>query len=77
MGYAVVSRGDIGFLISAIAEIRDILTSEQYFIVSWVIVLCTIVGSLMVGLLISKVKKIRDSKELIAGAENDPMGIWA
>ncbi|KAM3161322.1 putative Na+/H+ antiporter [Lachancea thermotolerans] len=77
MGYAMVSRGDIGFLISAIAEIRGILTSEQYFIVSWGIVLCTIVGPLMVGLLISKVRKIRDSKELIADAENDPMGIWA
>lgn len=77
MGYAMVARGEIGFLISALAESRGIFTPEQYYIVTWGIVLCTIVGPLMVGLLTSKVRKIRDSKELAASAEHDPMGIWA
>ncbi|CUS22495.1 LAQU0S05e06678g1_1 [Lachancea quebecensis] len=77
LGYAMVSRGEIGFLISALAESRGIFTSEQYFIVTWAIVLCTILGPVMVGFLTSKVGKIRDVEGLSAGEENDPMGIWA
>ncbi|SCW00380.1 LAFE_0C02916g1_1 [Lachancea fermentati] len=77
MGWAMVARGEIGFLIAALADSRDIFTSEQFLIVTWAIVICTIVGPIMVGWLTSKVRKIRQSEELDSGENGDPMEIWA
>ncbi|KAG6018750.1 hypothetical protein E4U19_008059, partial [Claviceps sp. Clav32 group G5] len=54
IGCAMVARGEIGFLISSIAESNNIFsassgrssTSDLFLIVTWAIVLCTILGPL-------------------------------
>lgn len=73
---AMVARGEIGFLISAVAESKGIFSpltnssgsalestssdepSDIFLIVTWAIVLCTIIGPLGVGVLVKRVKKL-------------------
>lgn len=69
---AMVARGEIGFLISSVAETKGIFrsssssttsstpgeeTSELFLIITWAIFLCTILGPLCVGLLVRRVKR--------------------
>jgi len=54
----MVARGEIGFLISAVAEGSGILSAEQFLIVTWAIILCTLVGPVAVGLLVRRVKSL-------------------
>ncbi|KPM34772.1 hypothetical protein AK830_g11802 [Neonectria ditissima] len=71
LGCAMIARGEIGFLISSIAESKRVFSSgsdstassEIFLIVTWAIVLCTILGPLAVGLLVRRVKKLEQGVE--------------
>ncbi|KAK2729347.1 sodium/hydrogen exchanger family protein [Colletotrichum kahawae] len=67
LAFAMVARGEIGFLISALAESTGIFSgssgspaepSELFLIVTWAISLCTIIGPVCVGLLVNRVKRL-------------------
>lgn len=82
LGCAMVARGEIGFLISALAESTGIFSgqagaperpSELFLIVTWAITLCTIIGPLCVGLLVNRVKRLeRKSRE----GKHNVLGAW-
>ncbi|KIW33499.1 uncharacterized protein PV07_00345 [Cladophialophora immunda] len=93
LGCAMVARGEIGFLISALAATNGIFTSKDtsgnaaagdglvsdlYLIVTWAILLCTIVGPLALGFLAKRVKRLQDdrAREGGGGTKEDPLGIW-
>ncbi|KAI9849432.1 MAG: hypothetical protein M1837_004052 [Sclerophora amabilis] len=97
IGAAMVSRGEIGFLIASIAETNVIFSStgspssssakspqgssEIYLIVTWAIVLCTVVGPLAVGLLVRRVLRLQRGREETGGrsgewVEGNPLGVW-
>lgn len=82
LGLAMVPRGEIGFLISAVAsstgvfEPKDDSTSplsDVFLIVTWAIVLCTVVGPLSVGLLVRRVKRLSAGQDNIS---RNPLGVW-
>jgi hypothetical protein len=71
LGTAMMARGEIGFLISAIAESKGIFASLDndargpshiFLIVTWAIVICTFLGPLCVGLLIRRVNRLRKDR---------------
>lgn len=87
LGFAMVARGEIGFLIASIAESNGIYqankgshsdsTSELFLIVSWAIVLCTIIGPICVGVFLRSIRH----KKTFGGPnrqeeEVDEWGIW-
>ncbi|OTA89275.1 hypothetical protein M434DRAFT_398691 [Hypoxylon sp. CO27-5] len=81
---AMVARGEIGFLISAVAESNGVFrrpsdgagtgASVLFLIVTWAIVLCTIFGPICVGVLVRRVKKLERKAER-TGAR-DVLGVW-
>jgi hypothetical protein len=80
LGLAMVARGEVGYLIASIAESQGIFStessegpSETYLVVIWAITLCTLVGPLMVGTLVRRVKKLQMSR---GSQGSDPLGIW-
>ncbi|KAL0941551.1 sodium/hydrogen exchanger family protein [Colletotrichum truncatum] len=86
LGFAMVARGEIGFLISAVAESTGIFSggsgspaepSELFLIVTWAISLCTIVGPISVGLLVNRVKRLElhGGKGTAEGRRN-VLGSW-
>ncbi|KAF3035901.1 hypothetical protein E8E12_001687 [Didymella heteroderae] len=86
LALAMCARGEIGFLISGVAESNGIFSasgvtsdepSDIFLVVTWAIVLCTIVGPLGVGLSVRRVKKLqkRKSKQR-EGAGTDVLGVW-
>jgi hypothetical protein len=86
LGFAMVTRGEIGFLISSIAESKGIFGtkdsesnsgSDMFLIVSWAIVLCTIIGPICVGLCFWNIRRKTESQRLERpDEENDVWGIW-
>ncbi|OCF71468.1 hypothetical protein I204_07526 [Kwoniella mangroviensis CBS 8886] len=63
LGCAMVARGEIGLLISQIAynAPKPLVTEDEFLIVNWGIILCTIVGPLSVGWIVRRSgKKIMD-----------------
>ena len=83
LGCAMVARGEIGFLISAVAQSRGIFSSaggedssELFLIVTWAIMLCTVVGPIAVGLLTRRVRKLQAMEREKAEGSEDPLGIW-
>ncbi|KAH9886540.1 hypothetical protein F4778DRAFT_470119 [Xylariomycetidae sp. FL2044] len=86
MAFAMVARGEIGFLISAVAETKGIFrrpgeeegaSSELFLIVTWAIVLCTIIGPLGVGILVKRVKKLERASAAANGdSKRDVLGAW-
>lgn len=84
LAFGMVARGEIGFLIAALAESKGILgrgasqgPSELFLVVTWAISLCTIVGPICIGLLVSRVKQL----ELQKGKRKDQdshnvLGAW-
>lgn len=83
LGCAMVARGEIGFLISAVAESRGIFSSaggegasELFLIVNWAIVLCTTAGPIAVGLLTRRVRRLQEIERGSSGGREDPLGIW-
>jgi hypothetical protein len=81
LGLAMVARGEIGFLISSLAESNGIFASagsgkdDTFLIVTWAIVLCTVIGPVGVGLLVRRVKRLEKEK-VRAGGEKDVLGVW-
>ena len=82
-----MARGEIGFLIVALAESTGIFAShdesatredhgsEIYLVAIWAISLCTVIGPVTVGSLVRRVKKLQHQRRERGGGE-DPLGIW-
>lgn len=83
---AMTARGEIGFLISSVAESNGVFssgqpergsTSDMFLIVTWAIVLCTIFGPLGVGLSVRRVKRLEAKKNSEReGTGRDVLGVW-
>lgn len=85
LGTAMTARGEIGFLIASLAETTGLFassgseassgSSEIYLVVTWAILLCTIIGPLSVGTLVKRVRRLQSGEESNLGV-NGPLGIW-
>lgn len=84
VGIGMVARGEIGYLISALAESKGIFgatedgqSSDIFLIVTWAITLCTIIGPISVGLIVNRVRKLENGslKENGEGKKN-VLGAW-
>ena len=87
VGTAMMARGEIGFLIAALAESTGIFASHEesatredggseiYLVAIWAIVLCTVISPVSVGLLVRRVKKLQQQRRVSGGGE-DPLGTW-
>ncbi|KAJ5617543.1 hypothetical protein N7537_002657 [Penicillium hordei] len=80
LGLAMVARGEVGYLIASIAESQGIFSreysegpSEIYLVVIWAISLCTLIGPILVGTLVRRVKKLQ---QLRGDMGSDPLGVW-
>ncbi|KAL1878915.1 hypothetical protein Plec18167_004210 [Paecilomyces lecythidis] len=87
LGTAMVARGEIGFLVSSLAESKGIFStagtesSDIYLIVTWAIMLCTMIGPLGVGMLVRRLKRLQKQQEAPDGGgrgrgSSDPLGVW-
>ncbi|KAH6622182.1 Sodium/hydrogen exchanger family-domain-containing protein [Boeremia exigua] len=86
LALAMCARGEIGFLISGVAESTGVFSpsgvtssepSDIFLVVTWAIVLCTSVGPLGVGLSVRRVRKLQARKEREReGAGRDVLGVW-
>ncbi|KAL7951233.1 Sodium/hydrogen exchanger family domain-containing protein [Trichoderma barbatum] len=86
LGCAMTARGEIGFLISSIAESNKIFSSpsandgknsEIFLIVTWAIMLCTILGPLSLGLAVRRVKQLQQGVEKQGRlVQRDVLGVW-
>lgn len=83
LGSAMMARGEIGFLISSVAHSNGIFnsqtqprTSELFLVVTWAILLCTILGPVTVGLLVKRVKRLQALERRNSAGRDDPLGIW-
>ena len=73
LGSAMVARGEIGFLVSSLAAGNGIFDNSQnsadiFLIVTWAIVICTVIGPVAVGLL---VKRLRGPQKRTARREGE------
>ncbi|KAL9083555.1 MAG: hypothetical protein Q9165_008480 [Trypethelium subeluteriae] len=88
---AMVARGEIGFLISALAQSNGIFDvkssdasngseSELFLLVTWAIVLCTLIGPVCVGILVRRVKKLERQNNVgdrtNFDGRGDVLGVW-
>lgn len=81
LGSAMVSRGEIGFLISSVAEANGVFggqggNDDEFIIVTWAILLCTLVGPITVGILVRRVKRLQEMERRGARGRMDPLGVW-
>lgn len=80
LGSAMVARGEIGFLISSVAEANEVFgeggDTEEFLVVTWAILLCTLIGPITVGLLVKRVKRLQQAERQKANGQEDPLGIW-
>lgn len=87
LALAMCARGEIGFLISGVAESNGIFSasgtasasesSDIFPVVTRAIVLCTILGPLGVGLSVRRVKKLQERKsKQQEGTGRDVLGVW-
>ncbi|KAB8201480.1 Sodium/hydrogen exchanger family-domain-containing protein [Aspergillus parasiticus] len=81
LGLAMVSRGEVGYLIASLAESKGIFgssssggSSETYLVIVWAISLCTLFGPICVGTLVKRVKTLQRTR-VDRGGE-DPLGVW-
>ncbi|CAK7200209.1 hypothetical protein SEUCBS139899_002900 [Sporothrix eucalyptigena] len=85
LGLAMVPRGEIGFLISSVAESNGVFGgdagpvaegrghSDVFLVVTWAIVLCTVFGPPAVGLLVKRVKRLSAGDPT---STRNPLGVW-
>ncbi|KAI2703622.1 hypothetical protein CBS147332_7608 [Penicillium roqueforti] len=80
LGLAMVARGEVGYLIASIAESKGIFSNDSsegpsdiYLVVIWAISLCTLIGPILVGTLVKRVKKLQQSR---VNMGLDPLGVW-
>jgi Kef-type K+ transport system membrane component KefB len=86
LALAMCARGEIGFLISGVAESNGVFSgsvepskgpSDIFLVVTWAIVLCTMIGPLGVGLSVRRVKKLQERKNRQQeGIGRDVLGVW-
>lgn len=81
LGMAMVSRGEIGFLVSAIAQSSGLFNSVNaasslFLIVTWAIMLCTVVGPVATGMLVKRVRRLQRTERQTRSGRQDPLGIW-
>jgi hypothetical protein len=86
----MVSRGEIGYLISAVAEGGGIFSedivqrnapvgepSDIFLIVTWAITLCTIIGPLSMGFLVGRLRKLESKTSQVSPEERvNVLGPW-
>jgi hypothetical protein len=76
LALAMTTRGEIGFLVAAIAQSTGILMPQEvYLVVVWAIVLCTLIGPIGVGAIVRKIRKIQKEKGDAVGME-EILGRW-
>lgn len=82
LGSAMVARGEIGFLISSLAESNGVFgaaeggrSSDIFLVATWAILLCTIIGPVSIGALVNRVKKLQRARATDT-AKPDPLGGW-
>ena len=83
LGSAMIARGEIGFLISAIAESSGVYgatttgqSSELFLVVTWAILLNTILGPVTVGVLVKRVRRLQELERSKETGRDDPLGQW-
>lgn len=85
LGSAMVARGEIGFLISSLAESTGVFgsggpstggSSEIFLVASWAILLCTVIGPLSVGIMVKRVRRLQMQERAKETGKPDPLGIW-
>ncbi|KAF5011995.1 hypothetical protein FDECE_1935 [Fusarium decemcellulare] len=84
VGLGMVARGEIGFLIAALAESKGIFgrpadgqPSDLFLIVTWAISLCTVIGPICVGLLVNRVRKLESGSQKRRGeGKRNVLGAW-
>lgn len=78
LGCAMVARGEIGFLISSLAQSNGIFGDEEatpiYLIVTWAIMLCTILGPVMVGIAMRRLNKLDRASGTTK--KEKALGVW-
>lgn len=89
LGSAMVSRGEIGYLISSLAETHGVLReeaessgsdepSELFLIITWAITLCTVAGPVTMGYLVDRVRKLekKSTGQDQQGRRSNVLGTW-
>lgn len=84
IGLGMVARGEIGFLIAALAESKGVFgrppndqPSELFLIVTWAISLCTVIGPICVGLLVNRVNQLEMRSQQRSGeGKRNVLGAW-
>ncbi|KAM0354209.1 hypothetical protein ACHAPU_001247 [Fusarium lateritium] len=84
VGIGMVARGEIGYLISALAESKGVFggskegqPSELFLIVTWAITLCTVIGPISVGLIVNRVRVLEsDSQKAKGESKRNVLGAW-
>ena len=57
LGLAMTTRGEIGFLVAAVAQSAGVIEpADVYVVIVWGIVLCTLLGPIGVGILTRKLE---------------------
>lgn len=82
LGSAMVARGEIGFLISSLAESNGVFgtvegggSSDIFLVATWAILLCTIIGPVSIGAMVNRVKRLQKVRATNT-AKPDPLGGW-
>jgi hypothetical protein len=82
LGSAMVARGEIGFLISSLAESKGVFgkvegggSSDIFLVATWAILLCTIIGPVSIGAMVNRVKKLQKARATDT-TKPDPLGGW-
>lgn len=83
LGSAMVARGEIGFLISSVAESDGVLgpasdggSSDLFLVITWAILLCTLLGPIAVGLMVKRLKRLQAMERSQRTGKADPLGAW-
>ncbi|QIW96370.1 hypothetical protein AMS68_001888 [Peltaster fructicola] len=83
LGSAMISRGEIGFLISAVAQSSGLFDAapgstgpDLFLVVTWAVMLCTIVGPIATGLLTKRVWRLQECERSKQSGRQDPLGVW-
>ena len=59
LGLAMITRGEIGFLVAAVAQSAGVVEPpDVYIVIVWGIVLCTLVGPVGVGFITRRIQKM-------------------
>ncbi|THY46901.1 Sodium/hydrogen exchanger [Aureobasidium pullulans] len=82
LGSAMVARGEIGFLISSLAESNGVFgatqggeSSDIFLVATWAILLCTIIGPVSIGTMVNRVRRLQKAR-VSDTAKPDPLGGW-